>query len=188
MPSELKISVGQHSDKGRKEINQDFHGARIPKEPQLSSKGIAIAVADGIGSSQVTQVASQFAVTRVLEECYCTAEAWSFKPSVERVLTATNSWLHSQTQRSQHRHDMERGYVCALSAMVFKSTTAHLFHVGDTRVYQVRGKSLEQLTRDHRLRVSEDQSYLSRALGIDPQLEIDYQNLQVEKGDVFLLA
>ncbi|HUL68463.1 MAG TPA: protein phosphatase 2C domain-containing protein, partial [Burkholderiaceae bacterium] len=89
MRSELKISVGQHSDRGRKEINQDFHGARIPKEPQLSSKGIAIAVADGIGSSQVSQVASQFAVTGVLEDYYCTSEAWSVKTSVERVLTAT---------------------------------------------------------------------------------------------------
>lgn len=188
MPSDLRISVGQHSERGRKEINQDFHGARVPKEPQLSSKGIAIAVADGIGSSQVSQVASQFAVTGVLEDYYCTSEAWSVKTSVERVLTATNSWLHSQTQNSQYRHDMERGYVCALSALVFKSTTAHLFHVGDTRVYQVRGKSLEQLTRDHRLWASEEQSYLSRALGIDPQLEIDYKSLQIEKGDVFVLA
>jgi serine/threonine protein phosphatase PrpC/predicted Ser/Thr protein kinase len=188
MSSELKISVGQYSDRGRKEINQDFHGARIPKEPQLSSKGIAIAVADGIGSSHVSQVASQFAVTGVLEDYYCTSEAWSVKTSVERVLTATNSWLHSQTQKSQYRHDMDRGYVCALSAMVFKSTTAHLFHVGDTRIYQVHGNALEQLTKDHRTWVSAEQSYLSRALGIDPQLEIDYQSLQVEKGDVFLLA
>jgi serine/threonine protein phosphatase PrpC len=188
MSSELKISVGQYSDKGRKEINQDFHGARIPKEPQLSSKGIAIAVADGIGSSQVSQVASQFAVTGILEDYYCTSEAWSVKTSVERVLTATNSWLHSQTQKSQYRHDMDRGYVCALSAMVFKSTTAHLFHVGDTRIYQVRGRALEQLTNDHRTWASAEQSYLSRALGIHPQLEIDYQSLQVEKGDVFLLA
>jgi serine/threonine protein phosphatase PrpC len=188
MSSELNISVGQYSDKGRKDINQDFHGARIPKEPQLGSKGIAVAVADGIGSSQVSQVASQFAVTSVLEDYYCTSEAWSVKTSVERVLTATNSWLHSQTQKGQYRHDMDRGYVCALSAMVFKSTTAHLFHVGDTRVYQVRGRSLEQLTRDHRIWASEEQSYLSRALGIHPQLEIDYLSLQVERGDLFVLA
>lgn len=188
MSSELRISVGQYSDRGRKEINQDFHGARLPKEPQLSSKGIAIALADGIGSSQVSQVASQFAVTGVLEDYYCTSEAWSVKTSVERVLAATNSWLHSQTQKSQYRHDMDRGYVCALSAMVFKSTTAHLFHVGDTRVYQVRGRSLEQLTRDHRLWASEEQSYLSRALGVQPQLEIDYRSLPIEQGDLFLLA
>ncbi len=188
MPGELKIAVGQYSDKGRREINQDFHGVCIPKEPQLSSKGIALAVADGIGSSQVSQVASQFAVTGVLEDYYCTSEAWSVKTSVERVLAATNSWLHSQTQKSQYRHDMDRGYVCAMSAMVIKSTTAHLFHVGDTRVYQVRGNSLEQLTSDHRTWATAEQSYLSRALGNNPQLEIDYRALQVEKGDVFVLA
>ena len=188
MPGELKIAVGQYSDKGRKEINQDFHGACLPKEPQLSSKGVVVALADGIGSSQVSQVASQFAVTGVLEDYYCTSEAWSVKTSVERVLAATNAWLHSQTQKGQYRHDMERGYVCALSAMVIKSTTAHIFHVGDTRVYQVRGNSLEQLTNDHRTWATAEQSYLSRALGIRPQIEIDYRTLQVEKGDVFVLA
>ena len=188
MTGGLKISVGQYSDRGKKDVNQDFHGARLPNEPQLSSKGVAIAIADGIGSSQVSQVASQFAVTGVLEDYYCTSEAWSVKTSVERVLTATNSWLHSQTQKSQYRHDMDRGYVCALSALVIKSTTAHVFHVGDTRVYQVRGKSLEQLTNDHRTWASVEQSYLSRALGINPQLEIDYLALQLENGDTFLLA
>ena len=43
MPNELKISIGQHSDKGRKDVNQDFYGVAIPKEPQLSSKGVAVA-------------------------------------------------------------------------------------------------------------------------------------------------
>ena len=62
MSGQLKISLGQHSDKGRKETNQDFHGACIPEEPQLSAKGIAIALADGISSSNVSQVASQSAV------------------------------------------------------------------------------------------------------------------------------
>jgi len=188
MTHQLKISVGQYSDKGRKDINQDFHGVYIPKEPQLSSKGIAIAIADGISSSAVSQVASQSAVTGFLEDYYCTSEAWSVKTSVERVLAATNSWLHSQTQQSQYRYDKDRGYVCTLSAMVIKSTTAHIFHVGDSRVYQLRGKSLEQLTNDHRAWLSPDRSYLSRALGINPQLEIDYRTLPVEKGDVFLLA
>ena len=60
MPRELKISIGQYSDKGRKETNQDFHGALIPDEPLLSLKGIAIALADGISSSSVSQVASEF--------------------------------------------------------------------------------------------------------------------------------
>ena len=52
MPRELKISVGQYSDKGRKETNQDFHGVLIPDEPLLSLKGIAVALADGISTSK----------------------------------------------------------------------------------------------------------------------------------------
>ena len=188
MSSELKISIGQYSDKGRKETNQDFHGIYVPKEPQLSSKGIAVALADGISSSDVSQIASQFAVTGFLDDYYCTSAAWSVKTSAERVLIATNSWLHSQTLQSRYRYDKDRGYVCTLSAMVIKSTTAHIFHVGDTRIYLLRDNALEQLTRDHRVWVSKEQSYLGRALGIDSQLEIDYQTLQVEKGDVFLFA
>jgi serine/threonine protein phosphatase PrpC len=184
----LKISVGQYSDKGRKEVNQDFHGALVPNEPLLSAKGIVVALADGIGSSEVSQVAAEFAVMGLLEDYYCTSEAWSVKKSVERVLTATNAWLHSRTRQSQYRYDQDRGYVCTLSALVIKSTTAHVFHVGDTRIYRLLGRTLEQLTDDHRVRVSEGQSYLSRAVGFNPQIEIDYQALQIEKGDVFLLA
>lgn len=188
MSSELKISAGQYSDKGRKEANQDFHGIYVPKEPQLSAKGIAIALADGISSSAVSDVASQYAVTGFLEDYYCTSEAWSVKTSAERILSATNSWLHAQTQKSQYRYDKDKGYVCTLSAMVIKSTTAHIFHVGDSRIYRLRGKALEQLTTDHRVWISQGQSYLGRALGIKPQLEIDYQTQQVEQGDIFLLA
>lgn len=188
MSSELKISAGQYSDKGRKEVNQDFHGIYVPKEPQLSAKGIAIALADGISSSAVSDVASQYAVTGFLEDYYCTSEAWSVKTSAERILSATNSWLHAQTQKSQYRYDKDKGYVCTLSAMVIKSTTAHIFHVGDSRIYRLRGRALEQLTSDHRVWISQGQSYLGRALGIKPQLEIDYQTQQVEQGDVFLLA
>ena len=188
MPSQLKISLGQYSDKGRKEINQDFHGAYIPEEPQLTSKGIAIALADGISSSDVGQVASEATVTGFLEDYFCTSETWSVKKAAQRVLSATNSWLYSQTQQGQYRFDKDRGYVCTLSAMVIKSTTAHIFHLGDTRIYRLRDNTLEQLTKDHRLWVSKDKSYLSRAMGINAHLEIDYAALPVDQGDIFLMT
>ena len=135
--SGLQVSVGQYSDKGRKDINQDFHGACVPKAPQLASKGIAVALADGISSSAVSQVASQSAVTSFLDDYYCTSDAWSVKRSAQRVLAATNSWLHAQNQKGQFRFDKDRGYVCTLSALVIKSATAHLFQVGDTRIYRL---------------------------------------------------
>ena len=188
MTQQLRISVGQHSDRGRKETNQDFHGVCVPREPQLGGKGIAIALADGISSSDVSQEAAQTAVTAFLEDYYCTSDAWSVKTSAEHVLVATNSWLHSQTQQSQHRYDRERGYVCTFSGIIIKSRTAHLFHVGDARIYRLRGTSLEQLTEDHRVRVSSVQSYLARAMGMDRKVEVDYQAISLEEGELLLLA
>ena len=188
MTRTLRVSVGQHSDKGRKALNQDFYGVFVPGEPQLSSKGIAVALADGVSTSDVSQIAAEFAVHGLVDDYYCTSDAWSVKKSVERVINATNSWLHAKTRQSQYRYDKEKGYVCTLAGLVVKSTTAHVFHVGDTRVYRAHGGSLEQLTEDHRVRISEEQSYLSRAVGFNPTIEIDYQAHPVESGDVFLLA
>lgn len=184
----LLISIGQHSDRGRKPVNQDFHGVLIPEEPLLSLKGIAAVLADGISSSTVSQIASESAVKSFLMDYYCTSESWTVKTSARRVLEATNSWLHAQTRKSQYAYDRDKGYVCTLSAMVIKAATVHIFHVGDCRIYRVAGKALEQLTDDHRIIVSSEQTYLGRALGINPQLEIDYQTVEIQAGDTFLLA
>jgi serine/threonine protein phosphatase PrpC len=184
----LQISIGQYSDRGRKETNQDFHGALVPEQPMLGMKGITVVLADGISSSPVSQVASESAVKSFLTDYYCTSEAWSVKTSAQRVIAATNSWLHAQTRRSHFRYDPDKGYVCTFSAIVFKAATAHLFHVGDCRIYRLAGSSLEQLTEDHRVQVSSEQSYLGRALGVNSEVEIDYRSYDIEQGDVFLLA
>jgi serine/threonine protein phosphatase PrpC len=188
MTSQLKVSVGQFSDRGRKELNQDFHGLCIPDDSQLHLKGIAVAMADGISTSDVSHIASATSVNCFLQDYYCTSDAWSVKKSAYRVLSATNSWLHSQSQHSTYRYDKDKGYVCTLSAIVIKSNTAHIFHVGDTRIYRLDRNGLEQLTHDHRLWLSQDKSYLSRAMGVDAQCELDYQQIRVETGDTFILA
>lgn len=183
----LRIAAGQYSSAGRKPANQDFHGIRLPEGAALAAKGVAVALADGISSSLTASEASRAAVTSFLADYYCTPDAWSVKHSAERVLAAANSWLYAQTQAGAGRYDKDRGWVCTLSAMVVKSRTAHLFHVGDTRIYQLQGRTLEQLTTDHRVH-SGGETYLGRALGIAPQLEIDYRALPVEAGDIFVLA
>jgi len=192
MDQPLTLSVGQHTDRGRKEANQDYHGAVVPREPQRSTKGAALALADGIGSSAVSHVASATAVASFLEDYYATAEAWSVRTSAERVLGAVNAWLYAQTRQSQDRLDQDRGYVCTFSALVIKSNTAHLFHVGDARIMRVhlgeRGASLERLTEDHRVWVSPERSYLSRALGVQDRIDIDYRSVALEAGDLFMLA
>jgi len=187
MQNSLEVLVGQYSHKGIKEVNQDFHDINIPKEPFLSSKGVAIAIADGISSSKVSQEASKLSVITFLQDYYSTSESWSVKNSAKRVLKATNSWLYSQNRQNQYHLDKDKGYVCTFSALILKSNTAHILHVGDTRVYRLRDKTLELLTTDHRTWISNEKSYLSRALGIDSQLSIDYDNYGIEKDDTFLL-
>ncbi|WP_426359432.1 protein kinase domain-containing protein [Pseudocolwellia sp. HL-MZ19] len=188
MSKSLSVSIGGATDKGVKAINQDFLGSVTPKEPLLSAKGIALAMADGISSSKVSQIASETAVASFLDDYYCTSDSWSVKSSVQKVIKSVNSWLYSQTRNSPYRFDKDKGYICTFSALVFKSNTAHLFHSGDTRIYRLSGDGLEQLTEDHRRVVSSEVTYLTRALGIDQTLEIDYQSLTIEQGDTFVLA
>lgn len=184
----LKVRVGQHSDPGRKPVNQDFCGATVPGGGVLASKGAAFALADGISSSEDSRLASQAAVGGFLTDYYCTSDAWSVRRSVERVLAATNSWLFAQTQQGAGRYDKDRGWVCTFSALVIRSRTAHLFHVGDARIWQVQGATLEQLTTDHRVHAGGGSSYLGRAFGMAGTVEIDHRSLPLEPGDTFVLT
>lgn len=188
MASQLEVSIGQYSTPGEKETNQDCHGAIIPAPRLVDSKGIAAALADGISSSDVSQVASQTAVKAFLEDYYCTPDAWSVKKSAVRVLSATNSWLYAQTRHSEFRYDQDRGYVCTFSGLIFKSATAHLFHLGDSRVYRYRQGQLERLTRDHRVSVSREEDFLTRAMGFGPDVEIDADTIALQEGDQFLFV
>lgn len=188
MSRELKVSIGHCSDKGAKEVNQDFHGALFPDPPMLAMKGISIALADGISSSSISQIAAESSIKSFLTDYYCTSDTWSVKTSALRVINAINSWAYAQTKRSQYAYDMDKGYVCTLSAMVLKSRRAHIFHVGDGRIYRLSGSALEQLTVDHRVVLSAEQSYLSRAIGMAQTVEIDYNTFDIAYGDLFVLA
>jgi len=187
--AQLSLAIGQHSEAGAKPLNQDFHGAALPSVAQRRARGIALAIADGISSSPVSQVASAAAVRGFLEDYYGTSEAWTVRRAAQCVLAATNGWLHAQTQRGDGRFDKDRGHVCTFSALVFKGREVHLLHVGDTRAYRVHaGGALEQLSQDHRVRLAGGHTYLGRALGVSPYLEIDHACWPVEVGETFLLA
>ncbi|AMM25776.1 bifunctional protein-serine/threonine kinase/phosphatase [Variovorax sp. PAMC 28711] len=184
----MRKTLGQHSLAGAGRVNQDFHGAMLPEGPLRTAKGIAVAIADGIGSSRVSQVASAAAVRGFLDDYYATSDAWSVRRSAQRVLAATNSWLHAQTMRSDARFDKDAGYVCTFSALIFKGRDVHMLHVGDSRIYRLHPHALEQLTEDHRVHLSSVESYLGRALGVGAHVEIDYRDWTAEVGEVYLLA
>lgn len=188
MSTTLRISLGQQSHAGHQPLNQDFHGTVVPEGMPLRTKGIAVALADGIGSSAVGHIASAAAVRGFLDDYYATSEAWPVRRAARRVLEATNAWLHAQTQRGDGRFDKDRGHVCTFSALILKGREAHLLHVGDSRIYRLQPRVLEQLTEDHRVRVSEAETLLGRALGVSATIEIDYRSWPVEVGEVYLLA
>ncbi len=190
MLNTLIVKIGQTSIAGIKPENEDFLGSYVPSQKtddaaQLESKGITIAIADGMSGSDGGKEASQVSVSQFLSDYYGTPESWTVKQAATKILTALNTWLYSQ---GQQKYGTAKGMVTTFSAVVIKSQTAHLFHVGDSRIYRFRGTDLVQMTRDHRVWISNDRDYLSRAMGIDTHLEIDYRASAVQEGDIYLLT
>ncbi|MCA0996651.1 bifunctional protein-serine/threonine kinase/phosphatase [Alloyangia pacifica] len=178
----LRLSLGQHAAQGAKPQMQDFHGALLPEGMQLALKGAVVALADGISSSRFSRAAAEMAVGAMLTDYYDTPESWTVQTSASRVISATNAWLHGQS-RAVAPGDPDRGYVCTFSAMVLKGRSAHLFHIGDSRIARLSGDSLEPLTEDHR-----SGEMLARAMGVSPELRIDHRRVPLQVGDVFVLT
>ncbi len=188
MSHTLNVKIGQFSSAGRKPINQDCHGTKIPETLLLNRKGLALAISDGISSSDVSHLASAAAVQGFLSDYFCTSQAWSVKTSAQRVLHALNTWLYAQSRHNRLTGNMDRGYVCTFSALILKSATGYIFHSGDTRIYRLQKDNWELLTTDHRYQTSSSQSYLTRALGMEPHVEFDHRSLPLRVGDLFVLA
>lgn len=184
LQSTLHISFAQKSEAGRKPENQDTVGARIPDGNLLTTKGIAIAIADGVSSSKAAREASQTAIAGFLSDYFATPDTWRTQQSAMRVIQSLNSSLWGRSQNSIYGE----GYLTTFSALILKGDTGFIFHVGDTRVYRLRDNTLELLTRDHTQRIDKHTTHLSRAMGADPYLEVDMHSLELQRGDLFILS
>ncbi|MBL4614074.1 MAG: bifunctional protein-serine/threonine kinase/phosphatase [Magnetovibrio sp.] len=181
----MSLTIGQSSMAGRKDENEDSYGVLIPKQPLLDTKGAAMVIADGMSGSDAGKEASEMCVKSFLTDYFATSETLTVKTAAGQALSALNRWLHGQGQAVYQSH---RGMVSTMSAMVLKSATAHIFHVGDSRISRLRDGQLEHLTKDHRIIVSQDKSFLSRAMGIDLNVDVDYRTVAVEPGDLFVFT
>ena len=184
MSQSLSIEAASASLAGVKPQNEDACGIQIAEGTLLETKGIAAVIADGMSGSDAGREASRACVSGFLADYFSTPESWTVKTSAQKILSALNHWLYGQGQR---RFQSYKGLVTTLSAVVLKSNTAHVFHIGDTRIYRLRDGELEQITRDHRVSVGEEKTCLSRAMGIELHLDIDYRSLPLETGDVFVM-
>ena len=183
--TELKVSSSQASIAGVKDANEDAVGIRVPEAPLLHNKGLAAVIADGVSTAISAREASHVCVNNFLSDYFATPETWTVKKSAHTILTALNRWLYGS---GHSMYGTSRGLVSTLSALILKSTSAYIFHIGDSRIYLYRNGSLEPLTRDHRTRISNEREYLSRAMGVELEIEIDYHSLTVEAGDLFFLC
>jgi serine/threonine protein kinase len=185
MSSILTINAAQYSEKGVKPSNEDACAIRIPDGSLLTTKGVAIAIADGVSSAEAGREASEACIKGFISDYYSTPESWTVKTSGQKVLGALNRWLYG---RGQSCLGSAQGMLTTFSAIVIKSTTAHLFHVGDSRIWRLRDGELQCLTRDHQTWGDSEKRFLNRAMGADLSVEIDYRSLPVEVGDLYLLT
>ncbi|WP_293632900.1 bifunctional protein-serine/threonine kinase/phosphatase [Shewanella sp. CG12_big_fil_rev_8_21_14_0_65_47_15] len=181
----LRIAVGQCSEKGIKSRNEDAIGIRIPDGSLLTTKGIVAVLSDGVSAAECGAKASAISVSNFLADYYSTPESWSVETASTKVINALNRWLYGL---GQNYRDARKGYVCTFSALVFKSCSVHVLHVGDSRIYRLRDGHLQRLTQDHASQVSDKQRYLTRAIGMDLNLAVDYQQLTSRVGDLYLIS
>jgi len=182
----LKVNIGSNSIKGEKEQNEDFIDSFVPDDDhQLENKGIALALSDGVSSAEAGKEASETAVTNFITDYFKTPDTWSVSHAGQKILTAINLKLY---RKSHEFSNEEKGYLCTFSGMIIKSQIAHIFHAGDSRIYQLIGEKLKQITHDHTAMIGKGRSILARAVGMDSRLNIDYSKINLKKGDVFLLT
>ncbi|BFM14710.1 bifunctional protein-serine/threonine kinase/phosphatase [Maricurvus nonylphenolicus] len=182
---QLDVEFGGHSIAGRKEKNEDAFAARQPDGGERYYKGVVACVADGVSCSENAQQASQTSVMDFIENYYSTPDTWGVKQAAAKVLSSLNSWLFHHGQQGNLRHN---GLVTTFSGAILKSTTAHIFHAGDSRIYRLRQGNLEQVTRDHTHKQIGTKAFLTRALGMDSRLDVDYQQKSLKVGDVLMLT
>ena len=181
----LQLQLGHATAAVPGKNNEDFHGIVTPSEDsEAQTRGIAVAIADGVSGNGGGRLASETAVKSLLRDFYGAPVTWNITQTLDKMLRSINDWLHSENAR----HPEYEGMVTTLTMIVFKGNYYHMAHVGDTRVYRRRGDVFKQLTTDHTWERSDMRHVLKRAVGLDSHLVVDYTDGELIPGDVFLMA
>src|SRR3954451_24669373 len=177
------------TDTGRqRHANEDSYFARSP----------VFAVADGMGGAQAGEVASRIAAS-TFERRGQVDPKEPAEGQLEEIAQAANREIHQLAQEDSSR----AGMGTTLTAAMVRGDEVSLGHVGDSRAYVLRQGQLKRLTKDHSLveelrrqgRLTEEQaeehpqrSIITRALGPEPNVNVDTMTFPARDGDVFLLC
>jgi protein phosphatase len=181
------VEEAYRTDTGRqRHANEDSYFARAP----------VFAVADGMGGAQAGEVASRIAAGAFEERSIGEEPA---EGQLEEIAQEANREIHQLAQEDSSR----AGMGTTLTAAMVSDNEVALGHVGDSRAYVLRDGELKRLTKDHSLveelrrqgRLTEEhaeehpqRSIITRALGPEPQVNVDTMTFPARDGDVFLLC
>lgn len=177
-----------------REENQDYQGHDV------TPHGLVFIVADGMGGHAGGATASQMTVNH-MKRSLREADIGAAAPALDYCVRAANRAIY---ETAQHRPDL-RGMGSTVVALLMAGDVAWLAHVGDSRIYMLRGNQFMCMTKDHTMVqrmvddgfLTEDDAenhpsshVLSRSLGGRDVVEVEMAGapLQLEVGDIFLLC
>jgi serine/threonine protein phosphatase PrpC len=180
----LKIQTGHATAAGVRPHNEDFTGMVTPSGEELARKGALVAIADGVSGHAGGREAAEYSVRGLLTDYYATPDTWETTVALERVLEAINRWVIAQAQLRRE----VAGMATTLTAIVFRGQRAVWAHVGDTRAYCYRKGVLKQLTVDHVWDRPDMSHVLTRGIGLDSQVRVDFGDVPLHTHDRFVLC
>ena len=184
MLEQLETQCGFATEAGKRESNEDFIAFYLGTEEERAIYGSVAIITDGIGGTGGGRYAAELAVREFIDAYYEQKETLGVKRMAENSLISINRWIHSQSQRDS----AHKGMGTTFSALIFLGSQVHVIHLGDTRIYRLRNNRLECLTTDHVHHHPDLQHVLTRALGIDDTVHIDYSQHNLNLHDRFLLC
>jgi serine/threonine protein phosphatase PrpC len=193
------VEIGYLTDVGRKRDHNEDNLYVFSPHTNFESRGMLIAVADGMGGHAGGEFASRIAVDTLGKYYTSENESKSFLVSLENCITEANSLIYSQAQCSP----VLRGMGTTLTTAIVDKNTLNLGQVGDSRAYLIRNGAIQQLTNDHSL-VAEQirqgiiteqeasshpaKNIITRALGTKAKVEIDFYTFELEPDDRILVC
>jgi protein phosphatase len=178
-------------------VRTDTGRQRSANEDSYFVRGSLFVVADGMGGAQAGEVASKAAAESFDRE----QPAMSPERLLETTIEEANRTIHELARKDPGLAGM--GTTTTAAILAPEAEEVAIGHVGDSRAYRLRGGKLERLTRDHSLveemrrkgqltdAQAEDhpqRSIITRALGPEPEVQVDVQTVPAQAGDVFLVC
>ena len=194
-----RLRVGLATSVGRvRSANEDSILCEPVDAPTVRRRGLFCAVADGMGGHAAGDVASALAV-QTARDVYYGTELESADEALRLSIERANSAVYAAGAGKSGRDQMGS----TITAAVVQDDRALIGHVGDSRCYILGKGRIRQLTRDHswvgeevrsgaltpeEARIHPRRNIITRALGLQAQLEVDLEEATVEPGGVLLLC